>query len=286
MAYLGRDYSSYQGALTDADCEGIQFAYVKITQGGSYINPDAAQQLAMLRKHGVLTGYYHFYDPTDDVGDQLHHFITTAQSFGETPLPFALDSEVAAANWPTLATDMMNFAIGVEAFPAPVPNPRSLLYVDVSFYKALAGFPWGRWVWLADPNPGAPHEACLVLQSAPRPVSSADLKVIDPDTFLGTEAQWATFTAQAQPAPPAPLPTNAVPGPNGIEVSVIGKMTNGTGLYYGRGAAGGITVYAGVGNPTTWVSGFDAKTLPEGTPLAVALTDLPHVAAASGYEQL
>ena len=274
MTHLGRDYSSFQGNLTDADCEGIDFAYVKITQSGNYINPDAAQQLAMLRKHGVLTGYYHFFDPTDDVGDQLHHFITTAQSFGETPLPFALDSEVAAANWPTLATDMMNFAIGVEAFPSPVPNPRSLLYVDVSFYKALTGFPWGRWCWLADPNPGAPHEACLVLQTAPRPVSSTDVKVIDPDIFLGTEAQWAVFTSQAAPTP---LPTNTVPGPNGIQLVVIGSMTGPGGRYTGREVSGGKTVYAGLGNPTTWVSGFDVKTLPVSTPLAVALADAASV---------
>ena len=230
MTNLGRDYSSFQGNLTDADCEGIEFAYVKITQSGNYINPDAAQQLAMLRKHGVLTGYYHFFDPTDDVGDQLHHFITTAQSFGETPLPFALDSEVAAANWPTLATDMMNFAIGVEAFPTPVPNPRSLLYVNVSFYKALGGFPWGRWVWLADPQPGAPHEPCLVLQAAPRPVSSADVKVIDPDAFLGTEAQWATFTSQAQPAPVTPGPE--VPLQEPIVTTLPASLdSNGNGWY-------------------------------------------------------
>ena len=296
MAHLGRDYSSFQGALTDADCEGIDFAYVKITQSGNYINPDAAQQLAMLRKHGVLTGYYHFFDPTDDVGDQLHHFITTAQSFGETPLPFALDSEVAAANWPTLATDMMNFAIGVEAFPSPVPNPRSLLYVDVSFYKALTGFPWGRWCWLADPNPGAPHEACLVLQTAPRPVSAADLKVIDPDVFLGTEAQWAVFTSQAAPAPaPAPGP---VPNPLGLpqipgfnlapgvpEVAVIGEMLGG-GAFRGHNVTPGTTVYAGEGDPTRWVVNADLKTLPAGTSLAVSVTDLPQVQAPVVLEQL
>ena len=211
-------------------------------------------------------------------------------------MPFALDSEVAAKNWPTLATDMMNFAIGVENFPAPVPNPRSLLYVDISFYKALTGFPWGRWVWLADPNAGAPHEACLVLQTAPRPVSSTDLKVIDPDVFLGTEAQWAVFTSQAAPAPaPAPGP---VPNPLGLpqipgfnlapaipEVAVIGTMM-GDGVFKGHNVAGGVPVYAGLGNPTQWIVGANLRTVPAGTSLAVSIVDLPKVQAPIVVEQL
>ena len=297
MTHLGRDYSSFQGNLTDADCEGIDFAYVKATQGASYVNPDAPQQCAALRAAGVHVGLYHFLTVTDSLGDQLHNFATYAQSLGGSQLPPALDSEtVDPAGWGALATLMSNFAVGVEGWGEPVPNPRSLLYVDISFYKALAGFPWGRWVWLADPNPGAPHEACLVLQTAPRPVSSTDVKVIDPDIFLGTEAQWAVFTSQAAPAPaPAPGP---VPNPLGLpqipgfnlapgvpEVAVIGEMLGG-GAFRGHNVTPGTTVYAGEGDPTRWVVNADLKTLPAGTSLAVSVTDLPQVQAPVVLEQL
>lgn len=207
MTHLGRDYSSYQGNLTDADAEGIDFAFVKITEGDEYKNPYAPQQVKMLRSHNVEVGYYHFFTPSALVGDQLHNCATMASALGVTNLPIAIDSETAdATGWPNLATHMMDFATGVEGWTNWVPNPRSMLYVDIEFYDALPGFPWGRWVWLADPNPGAPHRPCLVLQGAPRAVSGTDPKVIDPDTFMGSEADWAAFTRQATLLTVTPTP--------------------------------------------------------------------------------
>lgn len=195
MTHYGRDYSSFQGNLTPADCAGIDFGYVKLTQGDEYKNPDAPQQIAMLKSQGVLVGYYHFFDPSALVGDQLHNFATFASALGVSPLPLALDSETQdTAGWPDLASKMMDFATGVESWTNWVPNPRSLLYVNINFYDNLQGFPWGRWVWLADPSDGAPHKPCLVLQGAPRPVSSTDVKQVDPDTFMGSDADWEAFT--------------------------------------------------------------------------------------------
>lgn len=287
MTHLGRDFSSFQGNLTDADCEGIDFAYVKATQGDTYKNPYAIQQCAMLRKHGVHVGYYHFLDPTVDTLAQLDNFARFTSGLGVSQLPLALDMEVASQKgWPALAQIAIDFAQGVEGWTNFVPNERSIFYVNISFYNALKGFPWGRWVWLADPNPGAPHRPCLILQGAPRPVGGGDGKVVDPDTFVGSEADWAAFTRSSVAPAPAPLPPNAVPGPNGLEVEVIGKMVNASGLFLGRAALGGITVYAGVGNPTAWITNFNVKTLPEGTPLAVALADAAKVATTAGYEQL
>lgn len=287
MTYYGRDFSSFQGHLTPEDCAGIQFAYVKATQGASYINPDAPQQVGALRAAGVKVGLYHFVTIGDSVGDQLHNFATYAASLGGSQLPLAQDSEtVDPAGWGALATIMMDIAISVEGWGEPVPNTKSVIYVNLSFYESLPGFPWGRPVWLADPNPGAPHRPCLILQGAPRPVSSADLKVTDPDTFLGTDAQWAAFLGESAPAPApvqppagpvADLPT--VTGPASVgQLIVVGEVNNG--VFTGHEVSGGVPVYAGLGNPTTWVTGFDIKTLPNGTPLAVAFTDAAHISPA------
>ena len=297
-AHLGRDFSSFQGTLTDADVEGIDFCYIKATQGGgdtAYQNPDAPQQAAMARKHGVHVGFYHFLDPAATLLDQVHEFQLYVGALGGTTLPLALDSETPDnAGWPTLATLMVDFAMNVEAWTAPVPNPKSMFYVNVSFYKALAGFPWGRDVWLADPNPGAPHEPCMILQTAPRPVGSGDTKVVDPDVFMGTEAQWATFIGGADPAPAAPVENGSqcdglVPGfnlaPAIPEVCVIGKMLGG-GEYQGRQVSGGKTVYAGLGNPTTWLPNQNLKLLPAGTPLAVAAADAGSVGTVVTTTQL
>ena len=295
MSHLGRDFSSFQGNLTPADCEGIQFAYVKATQGASYINPFAPQQVRALRAAGVKVGLYHFVTIADSIGDQLHNFATYAQALGGSQLPPALDCETPdPAGWAALAVLITRFAVGVEGWGEPVPNTQSVIYVNLSFYESLPGFPWGRSVWLADPNPGAPHKPCLILQGAPRPVSGADPKSVDPDTFMGTEAQWAAFIGAAAPAPapgpvPNPLGLPQIPGfnlaPGVPEVAVIGEMLGG-GAFRGHNVTPGTTVYAGEGNPTRWVVNADLKTLPAGTSLAVSVTDLPQVQAPVVLEQL
>lgn len=231
MTHLGRDFSSFQGDLTPADCEGIDFAYCKATQGGEYKNPDAPQQCAALRRAGVKVGYYHFFTMTDLVGDQLNNFHQMAQALGATPLPLALDSEtVDPGGWPDLAAKMMDFATGVEGWTNWVPHPRSLLYVNLTFYHDLEGFPWGRWVWLADPNAGAPHEPCLILQAAPRAVSATDLKSVDPDTFLGSEAAWAAFSGSVAAPEPTPEPPTITQDPEDeVQSTPVTFKTDGNG---------------------------------------------------------
>ena len=84
----------------------------------------------------------------------------------------------------------------------------------------------------------------------------------------------------AAPAP-APVSTSVADlstvsgGPHGIQIVVVGQVNGG--VFTGHEVSGGVPVYAGVGNPTTWVTGFDIHTLPNGTPLGVAFADRAHI---------
>jgi lysozyme len=288
VTYYGRDFSSYQGDLTPADCAGISFAYVKATEGDSYKNPYAVQQVQMLRSQNVHVGLYHFWDPGVVMLDQLHNLQNYAASLSGTSLPLALDVETSdPLGWQSLASDMAQFALNVKQWSVLIPNPQAVFYVNGSFYDALAplGFPWGNGIWYADPGVASPSKPCLVWQPGPRPVAGVTGD-IDFDQFMGTDAQWAAFTLTAPtpqptyPTPPAGTYDALVPGygiPGDPEVGVIGQMVNGSGLYRGRQVGGGVPVYAGEGDPTTWKTGFDIKTLPIGTPLAVLETDLTDV---------
>lgn len=206
MSRLGRDFSSYQGNLTVADCAGIQFAFVKATEGGGYRNPYAPQQCSMLRNQGVLVGYYHFFQPSVAVIDQLDNFNRMAQALGPTPLPMALDVEVTDPNgWQSLAANVVDFCLNVEKWTNPVPNPHSIVYVNLTFYDNLPGFPWGRWVWLADPSHPSPSRPCLVWQNGDPSVAG---QPIDADVFVGTDADWGAFTGSAVAPAPAPTTTD------------------------------------------------------------------------------
>jgi len=231
MAHYGADLSVFQGDITSQEiaamkAAAVEFVFIKATQGGGtngYQSPDAPQQVKALRDAGFHVGLYHFFTPTDTPSSQAQFFLGMAQALGGSDLPLAIDSETAApGGWPQLASEMLAMAMQIESEPSVVRCPLAILYVNLNYYDNLAGFPWGRLVWLADPNPGAPHKPCLVLQGAPRP--EGGFSSIDPDTFLGTEAQWAAFISSGEapvgpsPAPkPVPAPPTPVPPPTAQE---------------------------------------------------------------------
>jgi hypothetical protein len=216
------DLSVYQGDITPQEitalkAAGVGAVYVKATQGGGtngYQNPDAPQQTKALRDAGFHVGLYHFLTPDDTSSSQAQFFLVTAAALGGSDLPLAIDSETAGPSWPALANDMVAMAMQIESEPSVVRCPLAMFYVNLNYYGNLPGFPWGRLVWLADPNPGAPHKPCLVLQSAPRP--EGGFSSIDPDVFLGTEVQWQAFISSGEapvpPKPPDPVPTPPAPG--------------------------------------------------------------------------
>lgn len=291
MTHYGIDVSNYQGPISPVEAlalkqAGVDFAYVLATDGTGFRNPDAPGQCAALRSAGIYVGLYHFYEVNGTNADQILDFITMAHACGGTSLPLALDMERAdSLGWADLASRGASFARQIAAVQTDVTNSHALIYCNGSFADNLPGVPWGNWLWFADPSNSQPNRPRLITQKAPRPVAS--LPSVDFDEFTGTDAQWEAFVgSQAPPGgSPAP-PVNSVPGPGGVQLSVIGRMVNGTGLYEGRGALDGIPVFAGLGNPTVWYTNFNPKTLPAGTPLAVAVTDLDKVTTTVAQEQL
>ncbi|KAG8988959.1 hypothetical protein FRB94_014794 [Tulasnella sp. JGI-2019a] len=90
----GIDVSSYQGA--NPNWAGLNFAYIKATEGTTYLNPYFASQYNGAYNAGLIRGAYHFAHPDSSSGaTQATYFVNHGGGWsgdGKT-LPGALDIE-------------------------------------------------------------------------------------------------------------------------------------------------------------------------------------------------
>ena len=90
----GVDVSHYQGeidwkVLSD---QNIRFAYIKATEGSSYVDDAFADNYAQARKTELKVGAYHFFSFDSPGSSQAEHFIRTVEAF-EGMLPSVVDVE-------------------------------------------------------------------------------------------------------------------------------------------------------------------------------------------------
>jgi GH25 family lysozyme M1 (1,4-beta-N-acetylmuramidase) len=94
----GVDVSSWQGAInwTSVKAAGIQFAYIKATEGTTYADPDFSDNYTNAYYAGVIRGAYHFAQPGESSGAAQANFFAThggAWSADNLTLPGMLDLE-------------------------------------------------------------------------------------------------------------------------------------------------------------------------------------------------
>lgn len=94
----GIDVSHYQGAInwTSVRNAGIQFAFIKATEGTSYLDPRFDTNYVAAYNAGVIRGAYHFALPDRSSGAAQANFLASnggAWSADSRTLPAALDLE-------------------------------------------------------------------------------------------------------------------------------------------------------------------------------------------------
>jgi GH25 family lysozyme M1 (1,4-beta-N-acetylmuramidase) len=91
----GIDVSHYQGTV-DWDTiknSRISFAFIKVTEGRTYVDPKYSDNVAGAKQAEILHGAYHFYQPAEDAEEQAMNFITHVKgTVGD--LPPVLDIEI------------------------------------------------------------------------------------------------------------------------------------------------------------------------------------------------
>ncbi len=90
----GVDVSHYQGiinwqVLADQD---IQFAFIKATEGSTYVDPRFAENWAQAQRCGLRVGAYHFFSFDSSGAAQAENFISRVKAW-DTMLPPVVDLE-------------------------------------------------------------------------------------------------------------------------------------------------------------------------------------------------
>lgn len=151
MSYVkGVDVSSYQNP--GYDTTGLGFAFVKATQGQSYVNPDMAGEIATAEKAKLVVGLYLFMQPGDSVTAQLNYFKTHAPV--KPGYLIAVDWEGLNGAW---ASNADKDAL-IKGLKAAYPHNRVGLYTNRDGWLSQdhTGY-CGDYLWIADPGASAPR---------------------------------------------------------------------------------------------------------------------------------
>ena len=90
----GIDVSRYQGTIdwTRVAADGVDFAYIKATEGGDWTDPEFAANWEGAREAGIVRGGYHFFTFCRAPEEQARHALATIPDEPGT-LPLAVDVE-------------------------------------------------------------------------------------------------------------------------------------------------------------------------------------------------
>jgi lysozyme len=136
---LGIDVSHHQQRIDWAGVAGrnkIDFAFVKATEGGDFVDSLFCYNWVSLKEQGVIRGAYHFFRPSKDAQVQARHFLETVD-WQPGDLAPVLDIEKTDGVAPEVMLE------GVRIWLLAVERTlgvRPVLYTNQDFYdKYLAG---------------------------------------------------------------------------------------------------------------------------------------------------
>lgn len=145
----GIDVASYQDATYATT--GLDFVFVKATEGRTYVNPKMNRQAATARTAGLALGFYHFLH-TGSIKEQARFFVDRAAS---------LEGDMLVCDW---ETNPMNQGRPSNAekdqFIREVkklrPGHKVGLYCNLDYWKNRDTTSYcGDFLWIADPAPPA-----------------------------------------------------------------------------------------------------------------------------------
>jgi lysozyme len=134
----GIDVSHHNGVIDWAKvaAAGIQFAFVKATEGGSVTDSQFQTNYSAVKSNGMIRGAYHFFHPKTDAMAQADNCLKLVPALAPGDLPPALDVEV------TDDQSGSSIIAGVQLWMNTVAaalGRQPLIYTSASFWNASMG---------------------------------------------------------------------------------------------------------------------------------------------------
>lgn len=200
----GIDVASYQPETFPTT--GLDFVFVKATEGTTYVNTKAGRQVATARTAGLALGLYHFLHG-GDVKAQAAYFVDRAPS---------LEGDMLVCDWetPPAASGRAATCAEKDAFLREVkrlrPGHRVGLYCNLDYWKRRdTTSQAGDFLWIADPDAPAGHPRIEHRWRFHQYSVSGgfDRNVADFESRAALR-KWCGYPTVKPPTPPAP-PTPA-----------------------------------------------------------------------------
>jgi lysozyme len=154
---LGIDVSHYQGEINWAEVsamnildDSIGFAFIKLTEGTSRIDDQAAANAQGAEDGSILFGFYHFFRPSLEAKSQAQFFIQQCEAFDYTLRP-VVDVELTE-NY-SAARIVDSVFVFLKLVQDETGN-RPAIYTNESFFKDvfLKSYLKNETFWIANYN--------------------------------------------------------------------------------------------------------------------------------------
>ena len=194
----GRDYSAYQAPLTAADLSGLSFAFTKVTNGLTEIDPHLARNWAVLGSWGKPRGGYHELVGSASATAQGTYYMDAIKANGGLRPGDIL--AVVASDYPGVTdADVKAWCDKVRSLAGP--QHPIVAYTDLDVAKTLVATSGHYDLWVAWPSSSAPGPS----QWAPAKWKTwrfwqwGTEGGVDADAFNGTAAQLDQWIASYSP---------------------------------------------------------------------------------------
>lgn len=132
--YDGIDVSKYQGDIdweAIARNKNIKFAYIKATEGATYVDPRFEENIAEALRHGVKVGCYHFLRTTSTIADQFENMKQYVRRDEQSLVPMIDVESMGKWSQQQLVDSLHAFAVMIYEHYKVAP----IIYTYVNFYN-------------------------------------------------------------------------------------------------------------------------------------------------------